>query len=242
MRKLLLLFALALTLIAALSVSAQAGDPDKAAADACVKAASEAAVWLLPWTLAEALDLRDTLNEIIAQCSPAPALYINSPGAGGANIRSRPRLYAEIVANIPHGEPVKVLDEVKGDEFGGSTLWFRLTEGYVHSLLVSESEPLSVAPAQPASAQPDAAAPQAQVSWHEGDPLAGTCKDNLQSGRIYLGCGYDEHSNVHRDLAGLECSHPAFDAFGYGPVEEKEDGSHERVRDDRDHTPCKLHD
>ncbi len=241
MRK-LLLAVLALMLLAVLSVAAQEEDAEKARADACVKATTETASWLVPWTLAEALDLRDVLNGIIAKCSPTPKLYINSPGAGQVNARSAPELAAEIVANLPHGAPVVVVNEVEGDEFGGSTLWFRLAEGYVHSLLVSESEPPSTAPAQPTPAQTDAAPPPVQISWHDGSPPDGTCKDNVQSGRIYLGCEYDDHSNVHRDLSWLECSHPAFDAFGYDPAQGNEGGSHFRVRDARVTTPCKLHD
>lgn len=244
MRK-LLLSVLALMLLAALAVAAQEEDAEKARADACVKATTASASWLVPWTLEEALDLRDVLNGIIARCSPTPKLYINSPGAGQVNARSAPELAAEIVANLPHGMAVVVVNEVDGDEFGGSTLWFRLAEGYVHSLLVSESKPPSAAPAQPTSAQPAPVAPAAppvQISWHDGAPTEGTCKDNVQSGRIFLGCEYDVHSNVHRDLSWLECSHPAFDAFGYAAAQGNEGGSHFRVRDARVTTPCKLHD
>ena len=67
MHRTLLLLALALTLATALPGFAQ----DEADVDACVKAASEAAGWVLPWTLAEALELRTELDEIIQRCSDA---------------------------------------------------------------------------------------------------------------------------------------------------------------------------
>ena len=244
MQKALILIVLATLLASSLSGLAQDAETDATEdADACVAAAVEDLV--LPQTLDELLTLRDALDEVIAQCSPSQTMYINSPGAGRANVRSAPELSAEIVAKLIHGESVEVHGEVEGDEFGGSASWFELRvddeEAYVHSQLLSETEPVPVAPERPTSVQGISAAPQSQVTWHEGNPPNGTCKDNIRDGRIYLGCDYDEYSNVHRDLAGLECNHPAFDAFGYGPARETDRGSHERNRDGRVSTSCASH-
>ena len=167
MRGTLLLLTLALTI--ALPGAAQED------ADACVKAASEAAGWVLPWTLAEAIELRTELDEIIQRCSdaetgeadeggeeaaPAPSaaeddiprtMYVRT-SARRVNLRSSPTTAAPVVATLAHGAPVEVLTSVRGEEFAGSKRWF-LTRidnnpAWIHSALLSETRPAPRAQAQ----------------------------------------------------------------------------------------------
>lgn len=224
-------------------------------ADTCV--ADAVTDWSLPQTLAEALALREALDEVIEQCTPVPipttpasesttTMYVNS-GAGQVNMRRAPRLRADVVAKVAHGESVASLDEVEGDDFRGSTRWHLVSvddhEGYIHSLLLSETRPGS---RSLASTTQDT--PEIPVTWHEGQPTIGTCKDNLRHGRIYLGCGYEDREKVKDHLWGLSCNHPVFDAFGYGPpgaayfLGIAATGRHARWRDDDPAgTQCALH-
>ncbi|MCE2488907.1 MAG: SH3 domain-containing protein [Anaerolineae bacterium] len=252
MRKLMMLAVLVLLVTSALVGVAQDGEE---AGDVCVADAAEG--WTLPQTLTEALALRAALAEVIEQCTPVPTpmppvtestvtMYVNS-GAGQVNMRRAPRLNADLVAKVAHGEAVESLDEVEGDDFRGSTRWHLVSvegdEGYIHSLLLSETRPVAVSSTSPATGLS-----HIEVSWHEGRPPTGTCKDNIQQGRIYLGCGYEDRERVKDHLWGLPCNHPVFDAFGYGPPGEgyflgiSATGKHFRWRDDeRAGTQCALH-
>ena len=171
MHRTLLLLALALTLATALPGFAQ----DEADVDACVRDAAENAGWVLPWTLAEALELRTELDEIIQRCSdaetgeadeggeeaaPAPSaaedgiprtMYVRT-SARRVNLRSSPTTTAPVVATLAHGAPVEVLTSVRGGEFAGSKRWF-LTHidnnpAWIHSALLSETRPAPRAQAQ----------------------------------------------------------------------------------------------
>ena len=173
--------------------------------------------WSLPQTLDELIALRDAAEDLIAQCKKAgteeqtnevsdsnadssQTLYVNT-SAGQVNMRSAPQLSASVVARIAHGDPVESLGEANGDEFGDSTTWYHVRvedgEGYIHSLLLSATRPVSestVSAAQDRSA--------ITVTWHEGHPSTGTCKDNIRQGRIYLGCGYEDREKVNDHLWG----------------------------------------
>lgn len=252
MRKLMIGSVLVLLATSALLGVAQDGEADS---DACL--ANAVKDWTLPQTLAEALALREALDDVIEQCTPVPTptppvtestvtMYVNS-GAGQVNMRRAPRLNADVVAKVAHGEAVESLDEVEGDDFRDSTRWHLVSvedgEGYIHSLLLSENRPVSGSVTSPASGLSHIA-----VSWHEGRPATGTCKDNLHHGRIYLGCGYEDRERVKDHLWGLPCNHPVFDAFGYGPPGEayflgiSATGRHARWRDDEPGgTQCALH-
>ena len=151
MHKLMIWAVLSLTFCAVLTAVAQEGDGVDDA-DACV--AGTMTEWSLPQTLEEVIALRETLDEIIEQCTavptPAPSemesrtMYVNT-GAGQINMRSAPRLNATVVTKVAHGTPVESLGEVEGDEFRDSTSWHHVRaedeEGYVHSLLLGETEP-----------------------------------------------------------------------------------------------------
>ncbi len=255
MQKALIVIVLSTLLASSLSGLAQDENADTAGVDHCVATAVED--WSLPQTLDELIALRDAVEDLIAQCKEAgteehsnadssQTLYVNT-SAGQVNMRSAPQLSASVVARIAHGDPVESLGEANGDEFGDSTTWYHVRvedgEGYIHSLLLSATRPVSdstVSAVQGTSAH--------TVTWHEGHPSTGTCKDNIRQGRIYLGCGYEDREKVKDHLWGMPCNHPVFDAFGYGPPGEGyrfgivATGKHARWRDDDvNGTQCALH-
>lgn len=252
-RKIMMLTALALMMSAVLTSFAQDVD-EETDADTCVGNAT--VNWTLPQTLDELKSLRDAAETLIEQCTPVPTtttsgtgtktMFVNS-GAGQVNMRYEPRLTASVVTRVAHGDPVESLGEVAGDEFGNSTIWHHVRvedgEGYIHSLLLSATRLVSestVSAVQGTSA--------ITVTWHEGHPSTGTCKDNVRQGRIYLGCGYEDREKVKDHLWGLPCNHPVFDAFGYSSPGEgywlgiAATGKHARWRDDDvNGTQCALH-
>lgn len=151
-------------------------------------------------------------------------MYVNT-GAGRVNVRSAPRLAASVLMRVNHRASVEVLGEVQGDVFGDSTNWYRVSVegevGYVHGLLLSETKPVT---RRSTSSSPDASVqntPQQgttsnSVTWHEGHPTSGTCKDNVFHQRIYRGCLEGiSNDDMNALVRNMSCSSPSWQALGF---------------------------
>ena len=153
-----------------------------------------------------------------------------NPGAGRVNVRSAPRLAASVLMRVTHSASVEVLGEVQGDVFGDSTNWYRVSvdgeEGYVHGLLLSETKPET---RRSTSSSPDTSVQAAtsqdpplqgttsnSVTWHEGHPTIGTCKDNVFHQRIYRGCLEGiSNDDMNALVRNMSCSSPSWQALGF---------------------------
>ena len=133
-------------------------------ADACVVAA--VADWSLPQTLAEALDLQEALDELIAECGAEvvavdetegvademsdadgdlPRTMYVSSRVSRINVRREPSTDSTIVSTLAFASSVEVSARVEGESYQDNVIWFRVQSGgadaYIHSLLLSETKP-----------------------------------------------------------------------------------------------------
>ncbi len=98
--------------------------------------------------------LREGVATIEEVCLPEPETEVMY-AQRGANVREKPRLDAARIGRLAWADPVNAACGVEGDEWNGSTEWCQVDDGFVHSALLGEDEPV----AQPAAAQPAAAQP-----------------------------------------------------------------------------------
>ena len=133
-------------------------------ADACVAAA--VADWSLPQTLAEALDLQEALDELIAECGGEVVAVDETEGVADElsdadgdlprtmyvssrvpriNVRREPSTDSTIVSTLAFASSVEVSARVEGESYQDNVIWFRVQSGgadaYIHSLLLSETKP-----------------------------------------------------------------------------------------------------
>ncbi len=127
-------------------------------ADACVAAA--VADWSPPQTLEEATSLQEALAELVAGCGTEAeaetegaeeglsdadnefprTMYVTSR-VPRINVRRYASTSSAIVGTLAYAAPVEVLARARGASYRGNAVWWRVGEGYVHSLLLGEAQP-----------------------------------------------------------------------------------------------------
>ena len=116
--------------------------------------------WSPPQTVEEAITLQEALAELVAGCGTEAeaetegaeeglsdadhefprTMYVTSR-VPRINVRRYASTSSAIVGTLAFAAPVEVLARARGASYRGNAVWWRVGEGYVHSLLLGEAQP-----------------------------------------------------------------------------------------------------